>query len=276
MIPDFWRQLDWYTPKKYDSVLVIGCGSIGSYHAYSLARMGVPNITVVDYDTVEEHNLPNQFFSEIGLSGQIYKVDALVKTTSMMLQKNPIKGVIGRAEHLINQLASKNRFKVISITVDSMAARKSIYNEIKKSTYVDTDVCIIDGRVGGMYANVFNIKLFNSRECSYYEENLWEDKDVPELPCSAQAIVETSYLVAGAMTSQVRKCLSDKRNVVHTFHDFEISQSYVMRAVDMEAQSSVMPVNPSKKTDDVIDDVIDSVDETENNETNEGESNETI
>lgn len=41
-------------------VLIVGCGALGSACAHYLARMGVGKLTLIDGDTVEEHNLARQ------------------------------------------------------------------------------------------------------------------------------------------------------------------------------------------------------------------------
>ena len=49
--------------KKFNTPIhIIGCGATGSWVALMLAKMGISNITCWDFDKVEEHNLPNQFF----------------------------------------------------------------------------------------------------------------------------------------------------------------------------------------------------------------------
>jgi len=57
------------------TVLIGGCGAIGSQTAVALARIGIGTIIVVDGDILEEHNIYNQVYSkdQIGKS----KVDAL-------------------------------------------------------------------------------------------------------------------------------------------------------------------------------------------------------
>ena len=58
----FLRQLDIADPTKFKDkpVTVIGAGGIGAATVVALAKTGFENITVYDFDTVEEHNLPNQ------------------------------------------------------------------------------------------------------------------------------------------------------------------------------------------------------------------------
>lgn len=41
---------------------IIGCGSVGSTVAELLARFGLTNVNLYDFDTVAEHNLANQMF----------------------------------------------------------------------------------------------------------------------------------------------------------------------------------------------------------------------
>ena len=86
-----WRGLDFFDPAKtHPDVLIIGCGHIGSYMAFGLARMGVKNITVVDHDMVEPHNLPNQFFAEslvkdLPDTPTLYKVVAVRQTINYLI-----------------------------------------------------------------------------------------------------------------------------------------------------------------------------------------------
>jgi len=50
--------------KLFEShVLIVGCGGLGGAVAALLARIGVGNITLMDDDVYEEHNLNRQFFS---------------------------------------------------------------------------------------------------------------------------------------------------------------------------------------------------------------------
>lgn len=45
-------------------VHIIGCGSVGSTVAELLARFGVEDVALYDFDRVESHNLANQMFTE--------------------------------------------------------------------------------------------------------------------------------------------------------------------------------------------------------------------
>ena len=62
---DFKRQLTLFDPSLYKDVpvVVVGVGGIGSGVLMGLAKMGVSNITVYDDDLLENHNIPNQFYT---------------------------------------------------------------------------------------------------------------------------------------------------------------------------------------------------------------------
>jgi tRNA A37 threonylcarbamoyladenosine dehydratase len=45
------------------TVMVVGCGAVGSFAIEGLARSGVGNIVIVDFDTVEESNINRQLFA---------------------------------------------------------------------------------------------------------------------------------------------------------------------------------------------------------------------
>ena len=44
------------------TVLVVGCGALGSMAAMQLAASGVGRIRIVDFDTIDLSNLQRQFF----------------------------------------------------------------------------------------------------------------------------------------------------------------------------------------------------------------------
>lgn len=56
---------------------IIGCGSVGSTIAENLARLGIVDFVLYDFDTVEPHNLANQMFVQADIKSP--KVDAVKK-----------------------------------------------------------------------------------------------------------------------------------------------------------------------------------------------------
>ena len=69
------KVLEFFDATKYDiEYHVIGCGAIGSHICEELARIGIPEVHIYDFDTVDAHNITNQMFlyTDIGM----LKVDA--------------------------------------------------------------------------------------------------------------------------------------------------------------------------------------------------------
>ena len=48
---------------KSSKIVVVGLGGVGGYVAESLIRSGVENITLVDFDVIEESNLNRQIIA---------------------------------------------------------------------------------------------------------------------------------------------------------------------------------------------------------------------
>ena len=118
---DFWRQLDILSPEdtKKTNINVIGVGGIGSPTVLAIAKMGIRNITIFDDDTVEPHNLPNQFYTIKDLGEQkVYALsDAVNAYTGFTITTHNEKYVDQPVEGI-----------VIS-GVDSMETRKAIWEK---------------------------------------------------------------------------------------------------------------------------------------------------
>lgn len=57
------KHMDFFNPTQLETqVHLIGCGAIGSHLAEQMARLGVNNIHLWDFDTVSAHNIANQNF----------------------------------------------------------------------------------------------------------------------------------------------------------------------------------------------------------------------
>ena len=58
------KSFEFFDPEKVkERIHVIGCGSVGSAVCELLARFGLKNVSLYDFDVVEEHNLANQMFT---------------------------------------------------------------------------------------------------------------------------------------------------------------------------------------------------------------------
>lgn len=72
---DLSKSFEYFDPMVVEGKChIIGCGSVGSTIAENLARLGITNFVLYDFDKVEAHNIVNQMFVQADI-GQL-KVDA--------------------------------------------------------------------------------------------------------------------------------------------------------------------------------------------------------
>jgi len=189
----FWRQLDICPPDKLQfPVTIIGAGAIGSATVITLAKMGCGDITVYDHDTVEEHNLPNQFLlaNSIGMP----KVHALATLVFQLTETN------------IKPIAQRYRGQrlegVVICAVDSMDARATIWKAVKGNRRVQL---YLDARMGAEVLRLYSIRPTDTDGTTLYEANLYTSGEAERLPCSARAIVYCPLVAAGIIALQIKK-----------------------------------------------------------------------
>lgn len=191
---------------KFSTTDVIGCGGIGSSVVMALAKMGLQNIWVFDDDTLEPHNLGNQFLpyreycegNEYVFLGR-KKVDAMEGLLVNLLPD--IDTLHFEPERFTDQSAGR----LVIVTVDSMAARKAIWKHV-----FDNGVnarYFIDARMGAQTLRVYTVDLLDGPNIDHYENSLYDDDVAVEEPCTARGIVYTS-MFAGAHVANIVKMLA--------------------------------------------------------------------
>lgn len=194
------RQLDILQPTALD-IHIVGCGGIGSWTALALAKMGYENITLYDFDTVEEHNLATQFF----------KTDQLEYDKAIALSDNILEFAGSRPKYVTDK-PDNIKGDVLIMAVDSMKSREELKD------LVDNFQFIIDARMGGQ---VFNIWSFASYEKARYEETLFTDEEGVQEPCTAKAIAYNVFGIASCIGNLVKRY--DKQESM----PFELNGDYV-------------------------------------------------
>lgn len=202
--PDYWRQLDLFSPEKFGDkeVHVIGVGATGSYVALLLAKMGVQNIHVWDFDDVESHNLPNQVYrlKDVGRA----KVDAL---------KEIISDATGIEISAHNQAVTGGMALrgIVFLLVDSMNVRKDIWSgslkfKLPVELMVETRMAIDNGRV-------YAIRPSRPADIKLWEGTLYSDEEAEESPCTSRSIAPTVAYIASLAVWKLIK--------FHNGEDFE-------------------------------------------------------
>ena len=127
---DLSKSYDFFQPEKDDAKLhIVGCGSVGSALAENLARCGVTNFVLWDFDVVEKHNIVNQMFrqQDVGKS----KVEAL---RDILCDINP--EIVDTVELKPDGWQGKLMSGYIFLCVDNIELRRQIVEKHMDSPYV--------------------------------------------------------------------------------------------------------------------------------------------
>jgi len=206
---DFSRQSEIFDPTKFGKtpVHIIGAGATGSWVAMLLGKMGVQNITVYDFDVIEEHNIANQAYR-----------DSFVKTTGSLPDGSPLLGAetdIGRlkvdalsdiildfssttitpVEQKVG-LDSGHRFAgIVFVLTDTMSSRKAIFDyHLKMNAAVQL---VIETRMGLEHGRIYAINPCNIKHVRAYDKTLYTDEETPVSACGvSQSIVATAVSIA--------------------------------------------------------------------------------
>ncbi|MEM4720898.1 MAG: ThiF family adenylyltransferase [Candidatus Methanomethylicaceae archaeon] len=191
----FWRQMDIVPAEKLKRpITVIGCGGIGSPTTLALAKLGCEDITVIDPDIVELHNVPNQIFGVEDI-GRL-KVESLHELVRR-LAGTTIKTLVAT----VGETPMKLRGIVIS-GVDSMASRKSIWDLVKFNVQVPL---YIDARMGGEVCRIFTLNPARISQVEKYEKTLYTDEEAAPEKCTARAVIYNVFSIAGLIGNLVKK-----------------------------------------------------------------------
>ena len=193
MTMDFHRQLDVLDVPRLARIpiTVIGAGAVGSFTVLALAKSGAERIVVYDDDSVEPHNLPNQWFRMADL-GRL-KVEALRELvrdmTGVQIDAVP--------ERFMRQQATE----VTVCAVDSMDMRIDLWRQLhpRPSLYVDA-------RMGAEVGTVKCVGPFGS----WYEDTLYPSSEALHAPCTARATMYCASGLAAFIASQVAQYASDR------------------------------------------------------------------
>jgi molybdopterin/thiamine biosynthesis adenylyltransferase len=174
-------------------VTVIGCGAIGSFSAAILAKMGAQSFTLWDDDRVEEHNLPNQYFSEADLSAP--KVEALAR----VLKSFGAKEVTTCNSKFDNSIPASG---IVIMAVDSMDTRASLWKSFIKNSF--SIKVLIDPRMGGEFFRLYTLRPLNQVASEAYEKTLYTSKEATPEPCTEKSIIYNVGVVSSLIARQVK------------------------------------------------------------------------
>ncbi|MFA5863162.1 MAG: ThiF family adenylyltransferase [Phycisphaerae bacterium] len=190
----FIRQKDIIPPEKLArcKVTVIGVGAIGRQVALQLAAMGVSCLQLLDFDTVEIHNLASQGYLEESLSA--LKVNATAQDCWRINGQVDIVRVPERFKR------STKVGNVIFICVDKIETRKLLWDSVK-----DQVEFWCDGRMSAEVLRVLTACDPVSRK--HYPTTLFAAEEAHQGACTAKTTIYCANIAAGLMIAQFAKWL---------------------------------------------------------------------
>ena len=206
---NYWRQQDIVDIDRLMElpIVVVGAGAVGSFVTLALAKMGAQMVEVFDHDTVEDHNLPNQFYRVADLGK--HKAEAL---------RHIVRDYTG-----VNITARTERYQaqqldgVVIVAVDNMAARQAVWEHVR---YRPAVPLFIDTRMGAEVAIVHTVNPIDPDDVRAYEETLHASGEAFHARCTEKAIVYTALGLAALAAGKVKKHVMGqpfRRTIVRDF-----------------------------------------------------------
>jgi molybdopterin/thiamine biosynthesis adenylyltransferase len=191
---DLIKHLELFNPDKLrgKQIAVIGAGATGSMTVLQLAKLGVENIHVYDFDTIEPHNIPNQLLYGVNDIGY-FKADILADKVNGLVGKHVVMPYKKKVE------SRKLYQEVVFFCVDTMASRIEIFN---KGIYLNgiTEL-VIDMRMNARTALVFALDPRTKGAVDSYRAELYTDEEVE--PLKGNCGVVLSVGPTAALTSSL-------------------------------------------------------------------------
>lgn len=195
--------------RKELKVCVVGWWGIGSNSVYCLAKQGIMNIKVVDFDKVEIENTWSQFYTEKHIG--MYKVEALQQ---QVLEQTGVKIDIVKSKYRSTNIKG---YDVIILALDNLETRKQIVEDCESWQV------ILDTRMVKRICQCFSFYGFQKQR--WFEECYTTDENtVQEVACTEKAIAHNALIMAWIVGSLVcdicnnkplpRKVQSDMSNIV--------------------------------------------------------------
>lgn len=192
-------------------IIVYGAGSGGSHITIGLTKLGFKNISVIDFDNIEENNLPAQFYNayeenkdEEGFS-DIEKIDYdNIKRPKVEQLGWLTKIMTGTEINIVNaELTEKSDLDVEMGSIhicclDSIEARKLVFEKLK-----GYPVHFIDGRIGGFNAEKYYVDMMNDKMITNYEKSL--EGTFSELECGEKCLWAVNSLISSKILADVIK-----------------------------------------------------------------------
>lgn len=182
---------------NHSKVCVIGCGGLGGYIIEMLGRIGIGNITAVDFDQFEETNLNRQLLSNEFSLGE--KKATMAKLRMKMV--NPQVEVKTRIEYLDESNAEEilSGHDLVIDGLDNIESRLVLEETCEK-----LGIPLVHGAIASWYGQVSSVfpgdktlsKVYSKLESKGVEEDLGIPSFTPALVASIQVSQAVKILIS--------------------------------------------------------------------------------
>lgn len=179
----------WFKEIQKQSILLAGCGGIGSYVAFLLSRMCPASIYLYDDDVVETVNMAGQLYSVSDVGK--YKVDAMANS---MANFSLYKSIYAIRERFTSETPPLD---IMISGFDNMQARKIFFkswiDHVASKPEEERKNCLyIDGRLAAEDLQVFCLRGDDTVNIVKYKNTqLFSDEEADEALCSYK---QTTYM----------------------------------------------------------------------------------
>ena len=182
------------------SVTIIGVGSVGSFTALMLAKMGVGKITAYDEDGVQEHNLPGQFFDTEAIGD--FKTEALAQLITDFAPETKYKGY--------NKFYKNQKLaETVIVATDNMEkSRWLVWEQFLKQEQCKN---LIDARMGAELAKLYTITSKSKVTQKFYKGTLHTDAESAELSCTARTIIYNVLMISSLIGRAYKSIIQNEK-----------------------------------------------------------------
>ena len=192
----FRRQQDLLPQQKLAkaAATIIGVGAIGRQVAMQLAAIGVGHLQLIDFDSVELHNVTTQGYTAEDVGHP--KVEAAKCAIAAIDKAIAVEPVATR------YTSRQPTLPIIFCCVDSISTRAAIWNN--QQHHADFWA---DGRMLGEVMSVFTVTDEASR--SAYSSTLFDQSDAQRGSCTSRSTIYTASIAAALMVHQFTRWIRD-------------------------------------------------------------------
>lgn len=194
------RHMSVFSPHKFGNrrIDIIGVGATGSRIALSLAKLGIVNIHLWDFDKVEAHNIANQAYSQSHIDATKVEAAAEIIKAATELDVNI---------HNIKVDGSETMGEIVFLLTDTMESRKQIWNGTLK--YKLRTNLLIETRMGADCGRVYALNPNKPAQIKAWEETLCDDSEAEVTICGTSISVgPTAEIISGLAVWQLIKWFS--------------------------------------------------------------------